>query len=246
MTSRSSKPLTLVLEAPATEFPDDGYSLLSINGMLMDQIDGMRHPEDDAGTGIFEKESGNTFRLVEVKPSRSKRLTDEQWMEQHWSDGGWEGVLGNDPIDMQGKKFLMVKGQMLYSETNDTNGWDCEEYFEIESLEPVDRMPSKVRCPDCHGRREVAAGRCTCGGIDIGVGIMHEPGCGKEQCGRCEGEGEIDWPFGLEPDGSWHIPEIEWKVCGDGEEEWKEPLWYVHEGKRYDMDTLKEKRSGQG
>lgn len=241
MTSRSSGPLTLVLEAPATEFPDDGFSLLSINGMTMEQVGAMGHPEEDIHV-TMDKDGG---QFIEMKLSMlwNRPLTDEQWMEQHWSDVGWGGVMGDDPIDMQGKKFLVVRGQLLYSETNNTNGWDCEEYFEIESLEPVDRMPSKVRCPNCHGLGEVKADGCTCGGIDIGVGQMHEPGCGKEQCGRCGGEGEIDWPFGFEEDGSWHIPEIEWKDCRDDDGgEWKEPLWYVHGGKRYDIDTLREKR----
>jgi len=36
---------------------------------------------------------------------------------------------------------------------------------------------------------------CTCGGIDIGVGIMHEPGChALGPTHRCEGCGESLWP----------------------------------------------------
>lgn len=42
-------------------------------------------------------------------------------------------------------------------------------------------------CSKCNDTGSVDTGQCTCGGIDIGVGIMHEPGCGKEQC-SCQQE----------------------------------------------------------
>ena len=101
-----------------------------------------------------------------------------------------------------------------------------------------------MTCPDCLGTKVVKVRGCTCGGIDIGVGIMHEPGCGKEVCGRCAGTGEIDWPFG----GStmmvcgvevWmpYVPLVVSSAYGD------EKPYYFHDDKKYDKETLKEVRS---
>ncbi len=42
--------------------------------------------------------------------------------------------------------------------------------------------PKPCPCSKCKGAGVVKVGKCTCGGIDIGVGTMHEPGCGEEQC----------------------------------------------------------------
>jgi hypothetical protein len=48
----------------------------------------------------------------------------------------------------------------------------------------------KTICESCGGSGEIAVNGCTCGGVDIGVGEMHEPGCGREQCHACGGSGK--------------------------------------------------------
>lgn len=37
-------------------------------------------------------------------------------------------------------------------------------------------------CQECGGSGVVHVPGCTCGGIDIGIGVVHEPMCGWEQC----------------------------------------------------------------
>lgn len=56
-------------------------------------------------------------------------------------------------------------------------------------LEKMRKREPASPCLTCGGSGEVSAGTCTCGGIDIGVGVMHEPTCGREQCPDCGGSG---------------------------------------------------------
>ena len=49
-----------------------------------------------------------------------------------------------------------------------------------------------TKCPACLGIGSMKIDeKCTCGGIDIGVGIMHEPTCGYDMCPKCEGRGTV-------------------------------------------------------
>jgi len=75
---------------------------------------------------------------------------------------------------------------------------------------------------------------------------MHEPGCGKEICERCDGTGEIDWPFGtmkqttVGMDGMAYEVVIPYMPLVVSSAMKDERTYYAFEGKKYDFETLKE------
>lgn len=68
---------------------------------------------------------------------------------------------------------------------------DCPGYF--ADPRPKDLWPGErrgdafpcVHCSECGGTGRIRG--CNCGGVDIGIGVMHEPGCGT--CEVCQGSG---------------------------------------------------------
>ena len=68
--------------------------------------------------------------------------------------------------------------------------WNAtSEELSTEMAALLDKLQTEEKCSVCQNTRVIKVNHCTdCGCADVGVGVIHHPNCGEEQCPSCGGK----------------------------------------------------------